>query len=42
VAGAAVSVTAVPLVKDWLHPVEPLQLMPDGLEVTVPLPLLAT
>ena len=44
-AGVAVSVTAVPLVKDWLHPVlpaAPLQLIPAGLDVTVPLPPSAT
>ena len=37
-AGAAVSVTRVPLANVWLHPVEPEQLIPAGLEVTVPLP----
>ncbi len=37
-AGAAVSVTRVPLAKVWLHPLEPEQLIPVGLEVTVPLP----
>jgi hypothetical protein len=37
-AGAAVSVTRVPLANVWLHPVEPAQLIPAGLEVTVPLP----
>jgi hypothetical protein len=31
-------VTPVPLAKVWLHPLEPAQLMPAGLEVTVPLP----
>src|SRR6266446_2753798 len=37
-AGAAVSVTRVPLANVWLHPVEPAQLIPAGLEVTVPPP----
>lgn len=38
-AGVAVSVTCVPLEKDWLQPlVPPLQLIPAGLEVTVPDP----
>jgi hypothetical protein len=37
-ADAAVSVTRVPLANVWLHPVEPEQLIPAGLEVTVPLP----
>jgi len=37
-AGAAVSVTRVPLANVWLHPVEPAQLIPAGLEVTLPLP----
>jgi len=37
-AGTAVSVTRVPLANVWLHPLEPAQLMPAGLEVTVPLP----
>jgi hypothetical protein len=37
-AGAAVSVTRVPLANVWLHPLEPEQLIPGGLEVTVPLP----
>lgn len=37
-AGIAVSVTPVPLANVWLHPVEPAQLIPAGLEVTVPLP----
>src|SRR2546422_899035 len=41
-AGAAVSVTRVPLANVWLHPVEPEQLIPAGLEVTVPLPPTAT
>jgi hypothetical protein len=43
-AGVAVSVTVVPLVNDWLHPVLPLavQLIPAGLEVIVPLPPSAT
>jgi hypothetical protein len=39
VAGVAVSVTVVPLAKDWLQPVTPpLQLIPAGLEVTAPVP----
>jgi hypothetical protein len=38
-AAVAVSVTTVPLTYDWLHPAAPpLQLMPAGLEVTVPEP----
>src|SRR5437660_1202844 len=37
-AGAAVNVTRVPLANVWLHPVEPEQLIPAGLEVTLPLP----
>src|SRR5258706_13977156 len=37
-AGAAVSVTRVPLANVWLHPVEPAQLIPAGLEVTLPPP----
>jgi hypothetical protein len=36
--GAAVSVTLVPLANVWLHPLEPEQLIPAGLEVTAPLP----
>jgi hypothetical protein len=31
-------VTRVPLANVWLHPLEPEQLIPAGLEVTVPLP----
>jgi hypothetical protein len=42
VAGAAVSVTRVPLANGWLHPLEPEQLIPAGLEVTVPLPATVT
>ena len=41
-AGAAVNVTVVPLTNVWLHPLEPLQLMPDGLELTLPVPLNVT
>ncbi len=37
-AGAAVSATTVPAAKFWLHPFSPLQLMPAGVETTVPLP----
>jgi hypothetical protein len=42
VAGEALSVTTVPLAKDWAQPDVPLQRIPAGLDVTVPLPLLAT
>jgi hypothetical protein len=39
VAGAAVSVTLVPAANVWLHPVEPpVQLMPAGVELTLPVP----
>lgn len=39
----AFSVTPVPLGNVWLHPVEPPeQLMPDGVELTLPVPLIAT
>jgi hypothetical protein len=37
-AGVAVSVTRAPLVNDWLHPALLLQLIPAGLELTVPEP----
>jgi len=43
VPGVAVSVTLVPSTNVWLHPVEPpVQLMPDGVELTLPVPLIVT
>jgi hypothetical protein len=43
VPGAAFSVTLVPAANVWLHPVEPpVQLMPAGVELTLPVPLSAT
>jgi len=41
--GAAFSVTLVPATNVWLHPVEPpVQLMPAGVELTLPVPLIVT
>jgi hypothetical protein len=43
VPGTAFSVTRVPSTNVWLHPVEPpVQLMPAGVEPTLPLPLSVT
>jgi hypothetical protein len=43
VPGAALSVTLVPSTNVWLQPVEPpVQLMPDGVELTLPVPLIVT